>query len=74
MTQPLSNVQVEILQTFNYDLNEAELASFKKMLVDYFAERISDDIDAFFATEGWGEEQNEEWEKTHMRTPYKEKV
>lgn len=70
MTKPLSNIQLEILQSFNYSLNDDELVSFKKMLVDYFSNKISDDIDQLFEENGWGDEKSDEWASTHMRTPY----
>ncbi len=70
MTKPLSNIQREILQSFNYELNEGELLSFKNMLAEYFANKISDDVDELFDREGWTEEKNNEWSSTHMRTPY----
>ena len=71
MTKPLSNAQVEILQSFNYQLTDTELAAFREMLVNYFAEKISDDMDQLFEEKGWDNRKNEEWSSTHMRTPYR---
>jgi hypothetical protein len=70
MTKPLTNVQVEILQSFNYQLSDEELTSFRKMLVEYFADRISDDIDHLFREKGWSNEKSDEWASIHMRTGY----
>jgi len=70
MTKPLSNTQIEILQSFNYELSEQDLRSFREMLVDYFASKISDDIDSLFDEKGWDDSQSEEWATTHFRTPY----
>lgn len=70
MTKPLSNTQIEILQSFNYELSEQELRSFREMLVDYFASKISDDIDSLFDEKGWDDSQSEEWATSHLRTPY----
>jgi hypothetical protein len=70
MTKPLSNVQLEILQSFNYSLDDKDLISFKKMLVNYFADRISDDMDQLFNEKKWDDDQNDKWASEHMRTPY----
>jgi len=72
MTKPLSNTQIEILQSFNYELSEQDLRSFREMLVNYFANKISDDIDSLFDEQGWDDSQSEEWSTTHLRTPYNE--
>lgn len=42
------------------------------MLVAYFADRITKDMDDLFTENDWGEEKIEEWENTHMRTPYED--
>ena len=70
MTKPLSNVQLEILQSFNYSLDDKDLRLFKEMLVNYFADRISDDMDQLFDEKGWSDDQNSRWASEHMRTPY----
>ena len=70
MTRPLTNVQREILQSFNYELSEQDLRDFRRMLADYFARKVSDDIDVLFEQRGWEEKKTEEWAATHLRTPY----
>lgn len=72
MTKPLSNTQIEILQSFNYELSEQDLRSFRELLVNYFANKISDDIDSLFDEKDWDDSQSEEWSTTHLRTPYNE--
>lgn len=66
MPKPLTNVQIEILQSFNYSLSDAELTSFRKMLVDYFSNMISENIDLVFEKNNWGDEKSDEWASTHM--------
>lgn len=69
-TKPLTNLQLELLQLFRYEVEEDELEEIRSMLVTYFADRIIKDMDDLFAENDWGEEKIEEWENTHMRTPY----
>ena len=54
MTKPLTNVQLELLQSFNYKLDEAEFAQFRQMLVDYFAEKITKEYRSTFRGKGLG--------------------
>ncbi len=41
----LSNIQVELLQMFKYNLPESQLMELKKILCEYFAKVASDEAD-----------------------------
>lgn len=72
MVKSLTNTQIEILESFSFELDEKQLVDFRQMLVDYFADRISNDVDALFEVNNWSVENKvEEWGEEHMRTPYK---
>lgn len=71
-TKPLTNLQMELLQLFRYEMSEKELEDIRKILITYLADRITEDMDALFEEKGWGGEKIEEWANTHMRTPYEE--
>ena len=66
----LTNLQLELLQMFQYQLSDAQLREIRALLVQYFAEKVSDDMDKLFEEKGWGDEQIEAWSREHMRTPY----
>ncbi|WP_425420275.1 hypothetical protein [Phaeodactylibacter xiamenensis] len=66
----LTNLQIELLEVFKYDLSETQLKEIRALLADYFAEKVTHDIDQLFEAEGWGAEKIEEWSKEHMRTKY----
>lgn len=68
----LSNLQLELLRVFNYDLSEAQLDEIRTLLADYFAKRVTSEMDALFAKNEWGAEKIEEWSKEHMRTKYQD--
>lgn len=70
-TKALTNLQLELLETFSYDLKESQLMEIKKLLIDYFADQITTGMDQLFEENDWGEEKIEEWADEHMRTPYK---
>jgi len=69
--QGLSNLQLELLKIFSFDISDEQLLEIKSILVNYFADKITNDIDQLFEDEGWGLEKIEEWSKEHMRTQHK---
>lgn len=66
----LTNLQLEILEVFKYDLSEEQIKEIRNLLVEYFAEKVTSGIDKLFEENNWGEEKIEEWSKEHMRTKY----
>jgi hypothetical protein len=69
-TKKLSNLQLELLRVFSFELSEEQLLEIREMLVDYFSNKVSSEMDALFEENRWGEEKIEEWSKEHMRTKY----
>lgn len=69
-TKPLSNLQLELLKVFSFNLEEQQLLEIKEVLSDYFADKATQEMDALFAKNGWGEEKVDEWSKQHLRTKY----
>ncbi len=72
-TGKLSNLQLELLKVFSFDISEDQIKEIKALLAAYFAEKVTTEMDALFEEKGWGEEKIEEWSKEHMRTKYKGK-
>ena len=68
----LSNIQLELLKVFSVDLSESQLKEIKDLLVKYFADKVTDEMDKLFEENNWGDEKIEEWSKEHMRTKYKD--
>ena len=66
--KPLTNLPLELLQTFRYELSEAQLVEIRDWLTRYFAEKVSEELDALFEANDWGDETIEAWSKEHMRT------
>jgi hypothetical protein len=69
-TKKLTNLQLELLKIFRFDLSDKQLKEIKSILVAYFAEKVTKDIDKLFEEQDWGEEKIEEWSKEHLRTKY----
>jgi len=68
----LSNIQLELLKVFSFDLSEKQLKEIKDLLSKYFADNISNQMDQLFDENNWGEDQIEKWSNEHMRTKYKD--
>lgn len=70
MTKPLTNLQVELLKSFNFEIDEGQLKEIKQMLINYFAKKVSDGMDQLFDDNDWDDSKLDEWSGEHMRTPY----
>lgn len=69
----LSNLQLELLQTFSRSLPENQILEIRQLLADYFARKVDDGIDELFEKNNWVvEEKVDEWLGEHLRTPYKQ--
>jgi len=66
----LSNLQLELLKIFSFDIEEEQLLEIKTMLSNYFAGKVTNNIDQLFEEKGWGQKKIEEWSKEHIRTKY----
>lgn len=72
-SRKLSNLQLELLKVFSFDISDEQVKEIKSLLVAYFAEKVTSEMDALFEANDWGEEKIEEWSKEHMRTKYEGK-
>ena len=68
----LTNLQLELLETFSFELTEEQLLEIRQMLIDYFADKVTSGMDQLFEQNHWGEEKIEEWAEEHMRIPYED--
>ncbi len=60
-TPKLTNVQVELLNTFAYELPEEELKDLKKVLVGFFAKRIRQQTSQIWEEKGYTSETMKDW-------------
>ncbi len=67
----LSNLQIELLKLFNYNLQEKQLKDIKKLLSTYFAQNITNEIDDLWDERKWDDKTIESWKNEHLRTEYK---
>lgn len=69
----LSNLQLELLKVFSFDISEAQVIEIRDLLKNYFAKKVTNDIDALFEAKNWNEAKITEWSNEHMRTKYQAK-
>lgn len=67
----LTNLQVELLQTFAYPLPDEQLAEIRQLLAQYFLDKTDTEMDKLWQGNNWDENTIETWAKEHDRTPYR---
>jgi len=71
INQPFTNVQLEIIKTFNVNLSEDELIEFKNMLANYFAQRAIEGANKVWDEKGWTDKDVDRMLNTKMRSSKK---
>lgn len=70
MSEPMSNLQLELLKLYATNLPESQLLEIKKLLADYFARQIDLEMNALWDAKGWNEDTIEAWKQERLRTRY----
>lgn len=66
----LTNLQLELLKLFSYQLGEQDLLEVKDLLARYFANKATEDMDAFWESHHLDDSTMDAWLEEHHRTPY----
>lgn len=64
----LSNLQLELLKIFKYELSDEQLLEIKGMLAKYFADKATEEMDRLWEENGWTNETMKSWGQEHMRS------
>ena len=65
--QPLTNVQLEILKAFSYQLDNEELQKLREVIADYFANRTIQSANKVWDEKAWTDEDVDKMLDTKMR-------
>ncbi len=68
--QKLTNLQLELLKIFSYQLEPQQLIDIKNLLANYFAEQATQEMDKLWDENKWDNSTMTEWANEHLRTPY----
>ncbi|WP_316769000.1 hypothetical protein [Pedobacter frigiditerrae] len=63
----LTNLQIELLKLFQYNLPENQLAEIKNMLAKYFANSATTEMDKLWEENKWDNETMKAWASEHLR-------
>ena len=66
----LSNVQLELLKVFSYQVTEQELLDIKDLLARYFAQRATNSMQEFWESHKLDDDTIDAWLTEHERIPY----
>ncbi|MDO8367880.1 MAG: hypothetical protein Q7T20_13850 [Saprospiraceae bacterium] len=58
---PLTNIQLQLLKLYSYDLKEDEMQDLQKMLASFFAERIQKRTSKLWDERGYTNETMKQW-------------
>lgn len=63
----LTNLQLEILKIFNYELPDNQLIEIKGLLSKYFADQASNEMDRLWEENGWDDKTMDDWTNEDLR-------
>jgi hypothetical protein len=66
----LTNMQMELIKMFNYNLPEKQLLEIKQILVKYFADKVSDQADLLWKENNWTNDTMNSFLNESQRTKY----
>jgi hypothetical protein len=69
-TEKLTNLQIELIKLFAYQVSDNQILEIKDLLAKYFAEVASKEMDKLWEENQWNDQTMEDWLNEHNRTPY----
>ncbi len=67
----MTNLQLELLKLYAHNVSDSELQDIKKMLAEYFARKVDEEMDQLWEDKGWDNNTVEGWKEEHMRVSTK---
>ncbi len=65
--KPLTNLQMQLLKSFNFDIPAEQLEEIKTLLGNYFASKATAEIDKLWTENNWSQETMNTWANEHLR-------
>lgn len=72
VTQKLTNLQLELIKVFSYQLNDVQLLEIRDILTKYFADKATHEMDNLWIENNWNSNTMDNWAEDHMRIPSKD--
>ncbi|MEI6277171.1 MAG: hypothetical protein WCP08_14325 [Prolixibacteraceae bacterium] len=67
----MTNLQLELLKMFKYDLSESQMGELREVLSDYFAKKVDAGMEKVCNEKEWSISTIESIANQHTRTSYK---
>ena len=67
----MTNLQLELLKMFKYDLSESQMGELREVLSDYFAKKVDAEMEKVCNEKEWSISTIESIANQHTRTFYK---
>lgn len=67
-THKLTNLQLELIKLFKYELPEHQLIEVKELLARYFAEKATNEMDKLWEENNWSNDTMASWKDENLRT------
>lgn len=67
----LTNLQLELIKMFRFELKETQLLEIKRLLASYFSEQATSEMDTLWEANNWDADTMKHWANEHTRTSYK---
>lgn len=65
--KPLTNLQLELLQLYSFELPEQDLLEIKRLIAQYFADKAADEMDTLWVENKWTDETMDNWLKSDSK-------
>lgn len=69
MSQPLSNLQLELLKLFSRNVPDEDVRQIKRLVTQYFAQKAIQEANQVWDEQHWDEQKVDALLNTHLRTP-----
>lgn len=67
-SKSMSNIQLELLKLYATDISDEDLINIKRLMVQYFAEKITRQMDMLWEENNWTAQTMHDWAKGHVRS------
>ncbi len=68
----LHPIQLQLLQLFSKEMSEQELEEVKILLLEYYDQKVAEEVDEIWESRGMTNEKMDELLNTHIRSSYRE--
>ncbi|HKR05520.1 MAG TPA: hypothetical protein VJY62_12875 [Bacteroidia bacterium] len=67
----ITNLQMELMKIFSIDLSEKQILDLKRVLVKFFSDNATNEMDNLWDEKKWNNKTMKKWAKEHLRTTIK---